>query len=49
VSLFAIIYPFMLSQGAADPYGCLGAGVLLWGYAWLKLLGIPSVQNMSAV
>jgi len=49
VSLFAIIYPFVLSQGAADPYGCLGAGVLLWGYAWLKLLGIPSVQNMSAV
>ncbi|MFZ6777860.1 hypothetical protein ACO0LD_13605 [Undibacterium sp. Ji83W] len=49
MSVFAVTYPFVFSEGAADPYGCLGAGLLLWGYAWLKLMGIPAVQNMSAV
>ncbi|MBI1772523.1 MAG: hypothetical protein HYR68_09315 [Burkholderiales bacterium] len=49
MSLFAITYPFVFSQGAADPYGCLGAGLMLWGYALLKLMGIPAMQNMSVV
>jgi len=49
MSMFALAYPFVLSQGAADPYGCLGAGLLLWAYALLKLMSIPAQQDMSAV
>lgn len=47
MSLFAIAYPFLLSGGPADPYGCMGAGLLLWGYAWLKLLAIPTVISTT--
>ncbi|MFZ6874425.1 hypothetical protein ACO0LF_20385 [Undibacterium sp. Di27W] len=51
ISLFAITYPFLLSGGPADPYGCLGMGLLLWGYALLKLLSIPAIrrQNLSTL
>ncbi|MFZ6731002.1 hypothetical protein ACO0LG_03675 [Undibacterium sp. Ji42W] len=49
MSVFAATYPFVFALGAADPYGCLGAGLLLWGYALLKLMGIPAVQNMNAI
>jgi hypothetical protein len=49
MSVFAASYPFVFSEGAADPYGCLGAGLLLWGYACLKLMAIPAVQNMKAI
>ncbi|MFZ6710074.1 hypothetical protein [Undibacterium sp. TC9W] len=49
MSVFAVAYPFVFSEGAADPYGCLGAGLLLWGYTWLKLMGIPAAQDMKAI
>ncbi len=49
MSVFALTYPFVFAQGAADPYGCLGAGLLLWGYALLKLMAIPAAQDINAI
>lgn len=50
MSVFALTYPFVFAQGAADPYGCLGAGLLLWGYALLKLMAIPAAaQGRNAI
>ena len=37
MSGYAISYPFIFSGGAGDPYGCLGAGLMLWAYAAWKL------------
>jgi hypothetical protein len=39
--LWALAYPFIAKGGAANPIGCLGAGITLWGSALYALFAKP--------
>lgn len=41
---WALAYPQLTQSGAADPLGCLGAGLILWASALSALLFHPSAQ-----
>ena len=43
--LLALAYPFLAKGGAADPVGCLGTGLILWGGAISGLLPERGAQR----
>jgi hypothetical protein len=42
--VWALAYPQLAQAGAADPVGCLGAGLILWASALSALLFHSSAQ-----
>ena len=45
MTLLAIIYPFIASDGPKSPVGCFGAGIILWASAVAALVGSGQTED----